>query len=468
MSELTINSNKNTFSKNSDQVAQKNSPESYKNQPKSIENSQNLNSKKSFVVKIRHIWQSLGPGLVTGASDEDPSGITTYSQAGAVFGLNTLWTAFLTFPLMTVIQEMCGRVGIVQQKGLMAVVKANYPRVLTYSLAAITIPACILNIAADLGGMGAVANMVWPVFKSEIWTGIFAILISILIVILPYKKLENCLKWLCMVLVVYLIVPFLVTQNWMKIGTAIILPQISLTKEFLLMLVAILGTTISPYLFIWQTSMEKEDLAQKSRENTLPKQDQICLQKEIKAMRKDNLFGMFFANLVMFFVMLTAGTILYQNGVNQINSVQDAAIALKPLAGENSYILFATGVIGTGFLAVPVLAGACAYIVSDLTGFSGSMDAKFSEAKSFYGAIIGAILVGFLLTLIGFNPVSMLIWTAVIYGMVSPFLIGFLLHICNNSKIMGKFTNGKLSNFLGVSCFLLMTISAFALLWTFF
>ncbi len=491
MSKLATNSNTENIS-NFDSFIPQSIPQSF---PKiNLENSK-MNSKteqikkenlpkklkthkNSTLLKIQKIWQSLGPGLVTGASDDDPSGITTYSQAGATFGLNTLWTAFLTFPLMTAIQEMCGRIGIVQQTGLMAVIKANYSRVLTYSLAAITIPACILNIAADLGGMGAVANMVFPTFKTEIWTGIFATLISILLVILPYKKLENCLKWLCMVLLVYLIVPFLVSQNWTKIGTVIILPQISLTKEFLLMLVAILGTTISPYLFIWQISMEKEDLAQKMREKSENKTENKILiedrnhlekelEKEIKTMKKDNFFGMFFANLVMFFVMLTAGTILYQNGGREINSVQDAAAALRPLAGENSYILFAIGVIGTGFLAVPVLAGACAYIISDLTGFAGSMNAKFKEAKTFYLTIIGAILAGFLLTLFGFNPVLMLIWTAVIYGMVSPFLIGFLLHICNNSKIMGKFTNSKLSNFFGISCFLLMAISAIALIWTF-
>ena len=433
------------------------------------------NKENLILGKIKKIWQSLGPGLVTGASDDDPSGITTYSQAGATFGLNTLWTTFLSFPLMLSVQEMCGRIGIVQQKGLMSVVLANYPRFLGYALALITIPACVLNIAANLGGMGAVVYMVWPVMDARLWTGIFAILISFLMVILPYKKLENYLKWLCLVLLVYLIVPFLVQQNWLEIGHSIIFPQIQFNKDYLLMLVAILGTTISPYLFIWQTSMETEEISQKIKENGgefvhLPSQfqNQTILQKEVKNMRKDNFVGMFFSNLVMFFVILTAGTILHKNGVNQINSVQDAAVALRPIAGENSYFLFAMGVVGTGFLAIPVLAGACAYIVSDLTGFFGSMDAKFLEAKSFYVTIIGSILVGFALTLFGMDPVQMLIWTAVIYGMVSPILIAFLLHICNNSTIMGKFTNSKLSNFFGGLCFVLMFLSSFALLFTFF
>lgn len=421
-----------------------------------------------LVGKIQQMWQSLGPGLVTGASDDDPSGITTYSQAGAIFGLNTLWTAFFSFPLMTAVQEMCGRLGIVQQKGLMAVVKANYPKVLTYSLALVTIPACILNVAANLGGMGAVANMVWPAVSTQIWTGIFAILISISLVILPYHRIENCLKWLCLVLLVYLVVPFSVSQNWLAIGQAVVWPQIQFNQEFLLMLVAILGTTISPYLFIWQTSMEKEEMAEKTRRNQLFKADSTTLNQEIRAMRKDNFFGMLFANVVMFFVMLTAGTILYQGGANQISSVQEAALALRPIAGDNSYFLFALGVIGTGFLSVPVLAGACAYVISDLRDWAGSMDAKFGQAKAFYGSIIGSILIGFLLTLFNINPVSMLIWTAVIYGLVSPFLIGFLLHMCNNPKIMGKFTNGRLSNFFGFLCFGLMAISAVALVATFF
>ena len=421
------------------------------------------NKKDNFGTKIKQIWKKIGPGLITGASDDDPAGITTYSQAGSIFGLNTLWTAIFTFPLMSAIQEMCGRIGLVQRQGIIAVIKKYYSKKLVYLVALITIPACILNIAADLSGMGAVANMLVPNVNSSIFAAIFAILICLFMIFLPYKKLEKILKWSAFGLLVYLIVPFLVKQDWLNIIKSAVLPQIQFNKQFLTILVAILGTTISPYLFIWEASMEKEELLEEERNNNLPIQDEENLHKEIKMMRKDNLFGMFFSNLIMFFIILTAGTILFGK-VGEIQTVEQAARALEPIAGQNAYLLFAIGVIGTGFLAIPVLGGACAYILADLFEFEGNINSKFREASKFYLGLILSILIGFLITLLGFNPIDILVGSSVIYGIVSPILILFLLFICNNSRIMGKFTNGKLANTLGITCFVLMTVCAVSLL----
>lgn len=421
------------------------------------------NKKESFLTKIKQVWNKIGPGLITGASDDDPSGIATYSQAGSIFGLNTLWTAIFTFPLMSAIQEMCGRIGLVQRQGIIAVIKKYYSKKLVYLVALITIPACILNIAADLSGMGAVANLLVPNVNSSIFAAIFAILICLFMIFLPYKKLEKILKWSAFVLLVYLIVPFLVKQDWLNIVKSAVLPQIQFNKQFLTILVAILGTTISPYLFIWEASMEKEELLEDERNNNLPIQNEENLHKEIKMMRKDNLFGMFFSNLIMFFIILTAGTILFGK-VGEIQTVEQAARALEPIAGQNAYLLFAIGVIGTGFLAIPVLGGACAYILADLFEFEGNINSKFWEASKFYLGLILSILIGFLITLLGFNPIDILVGSSVIYGIVSPILILFLLFICNNSRIMGKFTNGKLANTLGIACFVLMAVCAVSLL----
>ncbi len=421
------------------------------------------NKKENFLTKIKQVWNKIGPGLITGASDDDPSGIATYSQAGSIFGLNTLWTAIFTFPLMSAIQEMCGRIGLVQRQGIIAVIKKYYSKKLVYLVALITIPACVLNIAADLSGMGAVANMLVPNVNSSIFAAIFAILICLFMIFLPYKKLEKILKWSAFVLLVYLIVPFLVKQDWLNIVKSAVLPQIQFNKQFLTILVAILGTTISPYLFIWEASMEKEELLEDERNNNLPIQNEENLHKEIKMMRKDNLFGMFFSNLIMFFIILTAGTILFGK-VGEIQTVEQAARALEPIAGQNAYLLFAIGVIGTGFLAIPVLGGACAYILADLFEFEGNINSKFREASKFYLGLILSILIGFLITLLGFNPIDILVSSSVIYGIVSPILILFLLFICNNSRIMGKFTNGKLANTLGIACFVLMAVCAVSLL----
>ena len=408
--------------------------------------------------KLKRFFKILGPGLVTGASDDDPSGIATYSQAGAQFGLGTLWTALITFPLMAAIQEMCARVGLVTSMGLTSNIRHNYPKGILYLMILFTFPAVILNISANLAGMGAVANLIFPSIPSYVFTVAFTFILMTLIIYLPYKKIAAILKYLCLFLLLYLIVPFLARPNWLEVIKHTFIPTIKFDKNFISILVAILGTTISPYLFFWQATMEAEDVKHKKRSLIV---DKIS----IKKMGLDVKFGMLFSNLVMYFIILTTGTVLFQDGINEITTVEQAAKALEPLAGKLSYLLFSLGVIGTGLLAVPVLTGCLSYMLSETFNWNEGLDKKYYQAKPFYWVIIISLLIGLAMNLMGMNPIKALIYTAILYGISSPVLIGVILHISNNKKIMGEFTNGKWSNILGVITLLLMTVSAAVLLY---
>ena len=410
-------------------------------------------NKKNNPSKIKRFLKILGPGLITGASDDDPSGIATYSQAGAKFGLATLWTALITFPLMAAIQEMCARIGIVTSQGLTTNIRNNYPKSILYLMILFTFPAVILNIGADIAGMGAVGNLIFPSIPSYFFTIAFTGILIILIIYLPYKKISAILKYLCVFLLLYLVVPFLAEQDWGEIGRHTFIPSIKFNKDFISILVAILGTTISPYLFFWQATMEVEDIKHKKRRLIVDK-------RMIHKMDMDVDFGMFFSNLVMYFIILTTGTVLFKGGITEINSVEQAAKALEPLAGKLSYLLFALGIIGTGLLAIPVLTGCLSYMLSETFNWNGGFDKKYYEAKPFYWVIIISLLIGLAINYIGISPVQALLYTAILYGVTSPVLIAVILHISNNKKVMGKFTNGKLSNILGAIALLLMTASA--------
>jgi NRAMP (natural resistance-associated macrophage protein)-like metal ion transporter len=408
----------------------------------------------------RSLWKQLGPGLITGASDDDPSGIATYSQAGAAFGFNTLWTAWLTFPLMASMQEMCARIGLVTSSGLTGVLKKNYPRPLLYLMILFSFPAITLNIGADIAGMGAVANLLVPSVHPAVFSMLFTVLLLLTIIYLPYRKLASIMKWLCLGLLSYLIVPFLVELDWGAVATASFFPDFEFDKKYLLILVGVLGTTISPYMFFWQTSMEVEE------------QEELSLvvdKKLLSEMRTDVDLGMFFSCFVMFFIMLSTGALLHPAGLLQIDTVDQAASALLPLAGSSAYLLFAIGILGTGFLAVPVLAGSLSYITSETFGWTEGLNKKFHEARGFYLVMIFSVAIALSINFIGFSPVQSLLYTAVLYGLTSPVMIAIILHICNNRSIMGPYTNGIRSNLLGGIALLLMTGSALALLWvTFF
>lgn len=408
--------------------------------------------------KFSKFWKLLGPGLVTGASDDDPSGIATYSQAGAAYGLSTLWTSILAFPLMSAIQKMCARIGLVTTQGLTGNLKKHYPKPVLYVMLLFSFPAIVMNIGADIAGMGAVGNLLFPNIDATFFSVFFTVMLLGLIIYLPYQKIASVLKYLCIVMLVYFIVPFLYKQDYLEIIKATFIPTIKFDKDFIAILVGILGTTISPYLFFWQASVEVEEMKNK-------KEHLIVNKKIINEMKQDVDFGMTFSGMVMFFIILTTGTVLFKGGIHQIDTVEQAAMALKPLAGNLAYLLFAVGIIGTGLIAIPVLSGSLSYIFTETFGWEQGLDKKFHEAKGFYVIIAISLVLGLSLNYIGISPIKALIYTAILYGITAPVLIGIILHISNNKKIMGEYTNSKMSNILGFAALIIMTVAAAALIY---
>lgn len=415
-------------------------------------------NKKKKPNKLNRFWKLLGPGLITGASDDDPSGIATYSQAGAAYGLSTLWTALIAFPLMASIQQMCARIGLVTEQGLTGALKKYYPKPVLYLMVLFSFPAIIMNIGADIAGMGAVGNLLFPSVQSTYFSVFFTILLLVLIIYLPYQKIASILKYLCLVLLVYIAVPFLFKQDWIQVLKSALLPKLKFDKDFISIIVGILGTTISPYLFFWQASMEVEEMKHKKKHLVVNK-------KIIQEMQQDVDFGMSFSGLVMFFIILTTGTVLFNGGIHQIDTVEQAAEALKPLAGNSAYLLFAIGVIGTGLLAIPVLSGSLSYIITEAFGWEEGLNKKFHEARAFYIIIAVSLLLGLSLNYVGISPIQALIYSAILYGITAPVLIAIILHISNNKKVMGNFTNGRTVNILGFATLIIMTAAAVTLLY---
>jgi NRAMP (natural resistance-associated macrophage protein)-like metal ion transporter len=417
--------------------------------------------KNTFKVKLKNFWKVIGPGLVTGASDDDPSGIATYSQAGAAFGLTTLWTAIVAFPLMAALQKMCAKIGLVTKMGLTGAIKNHYSKPVLYLMLVCSFPAIILNIGADIAAMGAVGNLLFPSIHASFFSVFFTIFLLIMIIYLPYHKIAYILKYLCIVLLVYFIVPFLYHQDFSSILKNTFVPTIQFKKSYIAILVGILGTTISPYLFFWQASVEVEEQKQLKRKLFVNKRVMDNMKQEVD-------FGMTFSGLIMYFIILTTGTVLFQAGVTQIDTVEQAAMALKPLVGNSAYLLFAIGVIATGLIAIPVLSGSLSYMFSETFGWEQGLDKKFHEAKGFYIIIAISLLLGLGLNYIGVSPINALIYTAILYGITAPVIIGLILLISNNKKIMGKHTNSITANVLGILALLIMLAAALVFLYLFF
>lgn len=359
---------------------------------------------------------------------------------------------------MASVQEMCARIGLVTKEGLSASIRKNYAKPILYVMILFTFPAIVMNIGADIAGMGAVANLLIPIIPSYCFMLLFTVILMLMIIFLSYEKFAAVLKYLCLSLLLYIIVPFLSHQNWLDILKHTFIPTVHFDKEFFSILVAILGTTISPYLFIWQTTMESEDLKHQ-------KKKVVHINKLIVYKETDVGLGMFFSNIVMYFIILTTGTVLYQGGIHHVETVAQAAKALEPLAGDLSYFLFAIGIIGTGFLAIPVLCGSLSYILSETFDWERGLDKKYYQAKPFYLVVIVSLLLGLAIDFSGLSPIRSLIYTAILYGLTAPVLIAIILHIANNKKIMGSHTNSKLSNIFGFLTLFLMTISAILLLY---
>lgn len=403
----------------------------------------------------------LGPGVITGASDDDPSGIATYSQAGAAFGTQLLWTSIFTSPFMIAIQEMCARIGLVTGRGITGVLRKHYHKSLLYPLAILTVAANTLNIAADINAMASATHMLIPI-PPWLLSIFFSSLIVAFMILMPYRVLAKYLKWLTLALFFYIVMPFVVHVPWKEVVFHSLNPTIQWSKDSAMILVAILGTTISPYLFFWQASLEVE---QKKSQAAHILERWIVTKEEILNMRKDVVFGMLFCCIAMWFIMLTTGITLNKNGILNIRTAQDAAEALRPIAGEYAYVLFTLGIIGTGLLAIPVLAGSSSYVLSEAFGWEFGFNKSFKKAWKFYAVTICSALVGVIMTISGVDPIKALLYTAVVYGVISPMIIAIILHICNNAKIMDGHKNTWVSNLFGGATLVLMSAASLLFFW---
>jgi len=414
---------------------------------------------------ITKFLNRLGPGLITGASDDDPSGIGTYTQAGASLGYATLWTAIMTLPLMIVVQHICAKIGMVSGRGLASVLKRYYSRWLLYPAVALLVIANTINAGADIAAISAAINIFVPIPISVMVVPI-AIGIMVLQIWGSYRLILKVFKWLTISLFAYVIAAFLARPDWSAVAWATMIPQISFTQEYVTTIVAILGTTISPYLFFWQASEEVEEETCVVGRRLLS-QRRGATDKEIRKEKIDTVVGMFFCNIVFYFVILAAGATLHVSGKTDIQSATDAAQALRPLAGDLATILFAIGIIGAGLLAVPVLTGSAAYAVAETFDWTEGLDEKPRDAKKFYAIIAASTLVGVVIDFAGINPISALFWTAVINGVVAPPLLVLVMLIANNKKVMGKRTNGPFTNIVGWLAAAIMFAAAIAMIATF-
>ena len=409
---------------------------------------------------IKRFLNRLGPGLITGASDDDPSGIGTYSQAGAALGFATLWTAIVTLPLMVVVQHICAKIGMVSGRGLAGVLHRYYPRWLLYPAVIGLVVANTINAGADISAISAAVNMFVPVPIS-----VMVVPIALAIVMLQiwgsYRLIVKVFKWLTLSLFAYVIAAFLARPDWSEVARATFFPQIQFTGEYVTTIVAILGTTISPYLFFWEASEEVEE--EKSEGRARLTQRLGATDDEIRREKVDTVVGMLFCNVVFYFVILAAGATLHVSGKTDIQSATDAAQALRPLAGNLATVLFAVGLIGAGLLAVPVLTGSAAYAVAETFGWPSGLDEKPRHAAKFYAVIAVSTLVGVLIDFVGINPIKALFWAAVINGVVAPPLLVIVMLVANNKRVMGKRTNGPVTNFVGWLAAAVMFAAAIAM-----
>ncbi len=397
--------------------------------------------------KAHGFWTGLGPGLITGAADDDPSGIATYSQTGAQYGFQLLWLSLFTFPLMAVVQEMCARIGLTTGRGLAGNIRINYPRWVLYTCAALLFFANTLNIGADLGAMAKASQLLFPKFNFFILAIVFTLFCLLLQIYTPYERYAKYLKYLVMVLLSYIATAFIVHIDIKQLLIHTIVPSITPSKEQLFLITGILGTTISPYLFFWQTSHEVEEEILHGKTSIRLREG--TTDKEIKKMRVDVFTGMFVSNLVMFSIIATCAAVLFSHGITNITSAADAAAALKPLAGEQAFLLFAVGIIGMGLLAIPVLSGSAAYTVAESFKWKSGLYRKLPQARAFYGVIIFSMLLGLAINFMGFDPIKMLIYSAVANGLVAPIILFLIVHMTSNKKVVKERVNSPLIAALG-------------------
>lgn len=405
----------------------------------------------------------LGPGFITGASDDDPSGIGTYASVGASLGFAPLWTALLTLPLATGVQYICAKIGIVTGKGLAGVLRQHYPRWLLYISLLALIVADTINAGADIGAIAAGVNLLAPV-PIIILVAPIGLLILAMQIVGSYRLVTRVFKWLTLALFAYVATAFFVKPDWLAVLKGTFIPTVQLNRDFLMALVALLGTTISPYLFFWQASQEVEE--QKSAGRIHLWQRRGASSKDLRYAGLDVGIGMFFSELVMYFIILTTAATLHTSGQTNIQSATEAAKALAPLAGKGAELLLALGLIGSGFLAVPILTGAGAAAAAEAWHWRQGLDERPRQAKAFYAVIIVSTIVGVLFNYVGINPITALYWTAVLNGLLAPLLLGLIMVMTNNAKVMGERTNRAGLNAIGWATTALMGLSAIALVAT--
>lgn len=412
------------------------------------------------IEKSKEYWHILGPGLTTGASDDDPSGIITYSQAGAKFGFSMLWMSVFTLPFMAIVQEMCARIGLVTGQGLAANIRKNFSKKLLYTSTLLLFAANSFNIGADLGAMAQVTQLLYPSWNFSLIVLFFVLATLGLQIFTPYEKYAKFLKWMALVLFAYIASALLANLNWNDILKHAIIPSIEFNKDQVLLICAVLGTTISPYLFFWQTSQEVENAIARG-ETTLAQRRNVT-KEQVHDMRVDVWSGMLLANVVMFFIIAACGAILFPNGINDIESAAQAAEALRPFAGDLTYFLFAIGIIGTGLLAIPVLAGSSSYAIAESFKWQEGLNKKLRQAYAFYGIIIISMLIGLIINFIGLNPIKALIYSAIANGIVAPMVLVPIVIISSNKKIMGEWVNKPLTKIFGWIIIAVMSIAGIA------
>lgn len=406
---------------------------------------------------VKNYWKKLGPGLTTGAADDDPSGIATYSQAGANTGFRLIWLSLFSFPLMGAVQEMCARIGLATGMGLAANIKKNYSRKVLYISTFLLLIANTFNIGANLGAMAEGTRLIFPKLNFAFLVIAFAVISLLLQIFVSYKKYAKFLKYLALVLVAYIFSALSVNLDWGEILKHTFIPNITFSKDQIILICAILGTTISPYLFFWQTSQELEEQILKG-ETTEEEIRAKTTEDDIKNMRIDVWSGMFVSNLVMFFIIAACAATLYKSGITNIATAGQAAQALRPFAGEFAYVLFTVGIIGTGLLSIPVLAASASYAFAESFGWKFGLYRKLREAGAFYGVIIVSTFLGIVLNFVGLDPIKSLIYAAVLNGLISPVIMYLIVRVSSSEEIMGKYKNKTIGNVFGWLTVLIMTI----------
>lgn len=418
-----------------------------------------------IVKKSGRYWHMLGPGLTTGASDDDPSGIATYSQAGAQFGFGLLWLSAWTFPLMSIVQEMCARIGLVTGRGLAGNIRIHYSHRVLYACTALLFFANALNIGADLGAMAKAVQLMFPQISFSLLVIGFTVFSLGLQIFTPYARYARYLKWLALVLFSYVASAIMANLNWQEVLHHAWRPSIEFSKTHMILFSAILGTTISPYLFFWQTSQEVEGQIMNGK-TTLRSRRTVTAPAAMSRMRIDVWSGMLLSNAVMFFIIAASGAVLYPNGIREIQTAAQAAEALRPFAGNASFFLFALGIIGTGLLAIPVLSGASSYAIAESFHWREGLYRKLGAASGFYGIMIISMLVGLAINFLGIDPIKALIYSAVANGIVSPVILFLIIRMSSNKKIMGRWKNKVYVSLIGWAVTGLMVVSGIAAIYS--